>query len=458
MARAGDCVACHSVPGGKAFAGGLKLGSPVGNIYSTNITPDPETGIGGYSLDDFDRAVRLGVAKDGHRLYPAMPYPSYAKLTDDDVKALYDFFTKEVPPVHQANHANEIPYWLSFRWPLMIWNVIFTDSGTYAAKSGHDAAWNRGAYLVQGLEHCGACHTPRGWAFQEKALDESSAQPILAGRGDLDAWSAPNLHGDLRTGLGQWSQADVAEFLKTGHNKDGTAFGSMLDVVNNSTPYLTDDDINAMAVYLKSLPAEAHSQSRLCADDKATTQAPEERPSDTQTGARALCSGNCVVVPRQRRPRLWTHSICAAPRRQSDRARQRSVLAHQSRAERVDAARGEGNAGCLSHAAIPAAAHRSGDRGRRDLHPGRLGQRGATRDGPAGGDAPASDRPEQRPGHRPAHALAGFAATASSARAWPPPVPPLFPPVPVGRELGCRSGADGPSDRRGPCGCRDCRR
>ena len=103
LARAGDCVSCHSAPGGKAFAGGLKMGTPLGAIYSTNITPDPETGIGSYSLEDFDRAVRRGVAKDGHRLYPAMPYPSYAKLTDADVAALYDFFMKQVPPVHQAN-------------------------------------------------------------------------------------------------------------------------------------------------------------------------------------------------------------------------------------------------------------------------------------------------------------------------------------------------------------------
>ena len=138
------------MPGGKAFAGGLKMGSPLGAIYSTNITPDPETGIGNYTLQDFDRAVRQGVAKDGHRLYPAMPYPSYAKLTDDDVKALYDFFMKDVPAVRQANKPNEIPSYLSFRWPLAIWNLVFTSSGSYVAKPEHDAVWNRGAYLVRG--------------------------------------------------------------------------------------------------------------------------------------------------------------------------------------------------------------------------------------------------------------------------------------------------------------------
>jgi mono/diheme cytochrome c family protein len=255
LARAGDCVSCHSVADGKAFAGGLKMGTPLGAIYSTNITPDPETGIGSYSIDDFDRAMRRGIAKDGHRLYPAMPYPSYAKLTDADVAALYDFFMKEVPAVHQANLPNELPWPLSFRWPLAIWSFIFTTSGSYVVKSDHDADWNRGAYLVQGLGHCGACHTPRGLAWQEKALDEQS-QAYLSGA-LLDAWYAPSLRGDVRTGLGSWSKGDVGEFLKLGHNHDATAFGSMIDVVNNSTPYLSDGDIDAIAVYLKSLPAAA---------------------------------------------------------------------------------------------------------------------------------------------------------------------------------------------------------
>jgi mono/diheme cytochrome c family protein len=255
LARAGDCVSCHSVADGKAFAGGLKMGTPLGAIYSTNITPDPETGIGSYSIDDFDRAMRRGIAKDGHRLYPAMPYPSYAKLTDADVAALYDFFMKEVPAVHQANLPNELPWPFSFRWPLAIWSFIFTTSGSYVAKSDHDADWNRGAYLVQGLGHCGACHTPRGLAWQEKALDEQS-QAYLSGA-LLDAWYAPSLRGDVRTGLGSWSKGDVSEFLKLGHNRDATAFGSMIDVVNNSTPYLSDSDIGAIAVYLQSLPATA---------------------------------------------------------------------------------------------------------------------------------------------------------------------------------------------------------
>jgi mono/diheme cytochrome c family protein len=292
LARAGDCVSCHSAPGGKAFAGGLKMGSPLGNIYSTNITPDPETGIGSYSLEDFDRTVRRGIAKDGHRLYPAMPFPSYAKLTDEDVAALYDFFMKQVPPVHQENLKSEIPWPLNMRWPLAIWSFVLTTRGGYVAKSEHDADWNRGAYLVQGLGHCGACHTPRGLAFQEKALDDSSSAYLSGAL--LDAWYAPDLRGDARTGLGSWSKDDLVDFLKYGHNGGESAFGSMIDVVNNSTPYLSDSDINAIAAYLKSLPATSTQQP--FAYDDATTAALRSghasQPGATvYTGTCANCHG-----------------------------------------------------------------------------------------------------------------------------------------------------------------------
>jgi alcohol dehydrogenase (quinone), cytochrome c subunit len=253
LARAGDCVACHSAPGGKAFAGGLKMGTPLGAIFATNITPDIETGIGTYTVQDFDRAVRGGVAKDGRRLYPAMPYPSYAKLTNEDVQALYDYFMRAVPPVHQVNQPSEIPALLSLRWPLAIWDALFVGGTRFTADPQKDARWNRGAYLVEGLGHCGACHTPRGWTFAEKSLDAGSPD-FLAGA-NLDGWYAPSLRQDLATGLGGWSQAEIVEFLKTGHNRHGSAYGSMRDVINNSTPYLTDDDLNAIAAYLASLPA-----------------------------------------------------------------------------------------------------------------------------------------------------------------------------------------------------------
>jgi mono/diheme cytochrome c family protein len=253
LARAGDCVACHSAPGGKAFAGGLKMGTPLGAIYATNITPDIETGIGTYTVEDFGRALRDGVAKDGRHLYPVMPYPSYAKVTDDDVQALYAHFMRAVPPVHQVNQPSEIPFYLRPRWPLAVWNLLFSGGARFADTPQKGAQWNRGGYLVEGLGHCGACHTPRGWGSQEKSLDASSTA-FLSGA-TLDGWYAPSLRQNLATGLGRWSQPEIVAFLRTGHNRHGSAYGSMRDVINNSTPYLTDEDLTSVAVYLASLPA-----------------------------------------------------------------------------------------------------------------------------------------------------------------------------------------------------------
>ena len=286
--RLADCVACHSVPDGAPFSGGLKMGTPMGALYTTNITPDEATGIGRYSLQDFDNAVRRGIARDGHRLYPAMPYPSYAKLSDADVVALYRFFMKQVPSVRQANLKNEIPTLLSFRWPLAIWNYLFAPSGSYIAKPGRDVAWNRGAYLVQGPGHCGACHTPRGIGMQEQALDDSD--PRYLDGAELDAWYAPSLRGDMRTGLGTWSENDIVEFLKHGHNRVGTAFGSMTEAVNNSTSHLSDSDLGAIASHLKSMPATSAHQA--VAYDSATTAALRDRPTTLPGGS--VYAGVCV--------------------------------------------------------------------------------------------------------------------------------------------------------------------
>lgn len=254
VARAGDCVACHSLPDGRPFAGGLAMATPLGAIYATNITPDGATGIGHYSLADFDRAVRHGVAPEGRRLYPAMPYPSYAKLTDDDVRALYAFFMQRVSPVAQPNKPSEIPWPLNMRWPIALWNRLFTEPAPFTERTAQDAQWNRGAYLVQGPGHCGSCHTPRGPAFNEKALSEASEQ-FLAGA-LLDGWYAPSLRNDPNTGLGRWSEAEIAQFLKTGRNQHAVVYGSMTEAFNNSTQFLNDDDLAAIAHYLKSLPGD----------------------------------------------------------------------------------------------------------------------------------------------------------------------------------------------------------
>lgn len=254
VARLSDCVACHSLPGQAPFAGGLEMATPLGVIHATNITPDRATGIGAYSLADFDRAVRHGVAPGGRRLYPAMPYPSYAKLSDEDVRALYAFFMKGVQPVNQANHAGEIPWPLNLRWPIALWNGLFAPDTPYADKPAQDAQWNRGAYIVQGPGHCGSCHTPRGLAFNEKALDEAG-NAFLSGA-LLDGWYAPSLRADHNTGLGRWSEADIVRFLKTGRNQHAVVFGSMTEAFNNSTQFMNDQDLAAIAHYLAALPGD----------------------------------------------------------------------------------------------------------------------------------------------------------------------------------------------------------
>jgi mono/diheme cytochrome c family protein len=254
VARLGNCVACHSTPDGAPLAGGLKMAVPLlGSIYATNITPDVDTGIGSYSFDEFDRVMRSGIAKDGHRLYPAMPYNSYAKMSEQDMRALFNFLMNEVAPVSQTQPANEIPTWKSPRWPMAVWNVFNLDTSPYSPVAGESDSWNRGAYLTQGMGHCGACHTPRGIMLQEKGTNEEDSE-FLSGA-LLDHWHASSLNSDVNSGLGRWSVEDIAEFLGTGHNRFGTAFGTMVEVVNNSTSHMSNDDLMAMAEYLKSLPA-----------------------------------------------------------------------------------------------------------------------------------------------------------------------------------------------------------
>jgi mono/diheme cytochrome c family protein len=268
LAHAADCVACHTAPGGAAHAGGRGMGSPLGVIYSTNITPDADTGIGRYTLVDFDRAMRRGIARDGHHLYPSMPYPSYAKISDGDIAAIYVYFMHRVQAVHQANQVDPIPWYLNIRWAMPLWNLLFLKDGVYQMAADRDAQWNRGAYLVQGLGHCSACHTPRGLLMQEKALTQE--KPIYLSGASLDNWSAPDLRGDNAYGLGRWSEAQLVEYLKTGHNAFGTAFGSMIDAINYSTQFLTDADNQAIAHYLKSLaPAFPHDSHDWHYDDAA---------------------------------------------------------------------------------------------------------------------------------------------------------------------------------------------
>ncbi|HVE05801.1 MAG TPA: cytochrome c [Paraburkholderia sp.] len=269
LAKAGDCAGCHTAPPGgpsgheplrarPPFAGGLPMGSPFGTIYSSNITPDPNAGIGRYSYADFVRAVREGVAPGGKRLYPAMPYPSFAKISDADMRALYAYFMHGVAPVAERAPPTRLPFPFSQRWGMALWDLAFgAPDRRFAANPQRDAQWNRGAYLVQSLGHCGACHTPRGPAYQELGYDDS-ARAYLTG-GVNDHWFAPNLTADPGSGLGRIGAADLVAFLKQGHGAGLVTFGSMVQVVEDSTQYLNDDDLNAITHYLKSLPAQRSS-------------------------------------------------------------------------------------------------------------------------------------------------------------------------------------------------------
>lgn len=248
VARVGDCVACHTTPGGKPMAGGLALNTPFGAVYSTNITPDEATGIGRYTFAQFQRVMRTGVAADGHNLYPAMPYPSYAKINDEDMQALFAYLKQGVQPVQQANKALGINWPFNMRWTLAIWNAVFLDDTPFTPNPAHDATWNRGAYLTQGLGHCGACHTPRGIGFQEKAMSDAgnNGWQYLSGA-SVESWHALNLRN-------LWTEDDLVTLLKTGQNRYTSAAGGMTDVIHHSTQHMTDDDLKAMAVYVKSLP------------------------------------------------------------------------------------------------------------------------------------------------------------------------------------------------------------
>ena len=249
VARLGDCIACHTAQGGAVMAGGLELKTPMGTIYSSNITPDAATGIGQYSFEQFDKAMRQGVTPAGQNLYPAMPYPSYAKMSEDDMRALYAYLMQDVAPVKMANLEADMGFPFNQRWGLALWNRAFVDIQPFVPDPAKSPELNRGAYLVQGLGHCGSCHTPRGIAFQEKAMSDtgSAGKHYLAGE-TVEDWRALSLRN-------LWTVEDTVQLLKTGQNRFATVSGNMADVIHHSTQHFTDKDLTAIAGYLKSLPA-----------------------------------------------------------------------------------------------------------------------------------------------------------------------------------------------------------
>jgi len=257
LARAGDCFACHSALAGKPFAGGLGMTTPIGKVYSSNITPDKTAGIGAWSFDDFNKLMRTGVTRAGYTVYPAMPYPSYSRLSNDDMHALYAYFMHGVKADPTPNKASDIPWPLSLRFPLAIWRWIYAPApAPYQAPAvaTADAQVLRGAYLVEGLGHCGACHTARGIGLQEKALSGLGNSDYLAGGQVIDGWNVPSLRNEHGGGLARWSKDDIVAFLKSGRTGHTASFGAMNDVVAQSTQYMTQDDLTSIALYLKSLP------------------------------------------------------------------------------------------------------------------------------------------------------------------------------------------------------------
>jgi mono/diheme cytochrome c family protein len=252
LARLGDCAACHSIPGKPAYSGGLRMGIPIGAIYTSNITPDSKNGIGRMSLNDFDRALRFGVA-EGHSLYPAMPFTSYYNTRPEDVAALYTYFKYGVAPAAVANRPNDVVFPLSMRWPLTFWRWFFAPTPKpFAASSGLDSELAQGAYFVEGLGHCGECHTPRSVAMQMKATTPAEGIAYLSGA-VIENYFAPSLRSSGPGTLGAWGEQELAQFLETGANAQGIVFGSMSDVIIHSTQYMTPADALATAKYLKAL-------------------------------------------------------------------------------------------------------------------------------------------------------------------------------------------------------------
>ncbi len=251
LARAGNCMACHTTRGGMPFAGGRAIETPFGTVFASNLTPDATHGIGSWSATDFWQAMHDGRSKDGHLLSPAFPYPSFTQITRADSDALYAYL-QTVPPSRQPNRAHALRWPYGTQTALAVWRALYFTPGVYQANATRSAEWNRGAYLVRGLGHCGACHTPRN------ALGASKDQLDLAGGLiPMQNWYAPSLQSPLEAGVSDWQPLHIVALLKTGVSPPGSATGPMAEVVRNSTQYLSSADLSAMAVFLKSLTAPA---------------------------------------------------------------------------------------------------------------------------------------------------------------------------------------------------------
>jgi mono/diheme cytochrome c family protein len=286
LARAADCFACHTVARDRPFAGGLPILLPFGALYSTNITADKDTGIGNYSDQDFLNAVQRGIRRDGSRLYPAMPFPSYALMTDADVLAIKAYLFN-LPPVRAANIPNTLSFPFNQRWLMTFWSALFAKDKRFTPNTAQSAEWNRGAYVAEALAHCGECHTPRNLAF---ALDNTNkfGGAVTAG------WYAFNITPDKGSGIGAWSDDELRAYLSAGHAPGrGTAAGPMGEAVDHSFSYMAPDDIGALVAYLRSVPpiASADLPPRLAPPAPAS---PKEGNATTDAAGKRVFEGACV--------------------------------------------------------------------------------------------------------------------------------------------------------------------
>ncbi len=249
LVDAGDCLACHTADESKPFAGGRPIETPFGTIYSPNITPDRDTGIGSWSDEDFYQAMHAGIGPDGTRLYPAFPYPYFTKMTRDDVMAVRAYLNT-LQPIARTRPDNKLTWPLNHRVFMRGWDWMFFTPGTFVPDSNRGAQWNRGAYLVEGPGHCGACHTPKNVLGGDKSGEE-------LGGGQIQNWFVPNITNDAHDGVGAWSPDEIVEYLKTGRNAKSGASALMSEVVTHSTAKMSDDDLQAIAAYLMGMPGRS---------------------------------------------------------------------------------------------------------------------------------------------------------------------------------------------------------
>jgi len=298
LARAADCMVCHTAPDGEAFAGGLAFPLPFGVLYSTNITSDKATGIGDYSDQDFLNAVQRGVRRDGARLYPAMPFTSYTYMTDADALAIKAYLFS-LPAVHADNRADTLTFPFNQRWSMIFWSLLFNADARFAPNTAQSPAWNRGAYIAEALAHCGECHTPRNFAFALDNRKKFAGAPTAG-------WKAFNITSDKATGIGGWTDDEIVAYLAQGHAQGrGTAAGPMGEAVDQSFSQMAPADIGAVVSYVRSVPPVTSAEP--------ATIAPPAPASPTKGGAVADLAGKKVFEGACASCHNWTGVSAISP-------------------------------------------------------------------------------------------------------------------------------------------------